>query len=88
MASLVPRLRRPRQSAVRIEAQAKAGELLREVRERGDMADRGQRKQDRTSQRATSTLDDLGVTRSESSRWQQVADVPELPSGRMCVGHR
>src|SRR5215472_8733690 len=63
-------------AAVRIEAQAKAGELLREMKQRGELARRGQTKQDRMSQRATFGLADLGVSRSESSRWQQVAAVP------------
>jgi hypothetical protein len=62
-------------AAVRIEAQAKAGELLRA------MAKRGERSSGRTyleSQRATPAqkLEDLGVSKSESSRWQQVAAVP------------
>lgn len=60
-------------AAVRIEAQAKAGELLREMREQGERAKGGEAGR-RESQAAT--LDDLGVTASESSRWQQVAAVP------------
>src|SRR5215472_3209828 len=63
-------------AAVRIEAQAKAGDLLREMQQRGELARRGQTKQDRMSQRATFGLADLGVSRSESSQWQQVAAVP------------
>ncbi len=61
-------------AALRIEAQARAGELLRRMRERGERVRRGS--PGMKSQPATS-LDDLGVTRSESSRWQQVAAVPE-----------
>lgn len=59
-------------AAVRLEAQAKAGELLREMRDSGQRANRGRR--DQMSQAAT--FDDLGVSRSDSSRWQQVAAVP------------
>jgi hypothetical protein len=63
-------------AAVRIEAQAKAGELL------GAMADRGERASGRPSKvSAPSTLSDLGVSRDESSLWQQVAAVPEPVRG-------
>lgn len=61
-------------ASVRIEAQAKAGELLKQMAERGERIERGS--PGMKSQPATS-LDDLGVTKSESSRWQQIADVPE-----------
>jgi hypothetical protein len=59
-------------AAVRIEAKAKAGELLRQMADRGERKVRG----DAMSQPVTS-LNDLGVGRMEASRWQQVADVPE-----------
>jgi hypothetical protein len=62
-------------AAVRIEAQAKAGELLRTMAERGDRARAGD--SDGRRQRPSATLDDLGITKSESSRWQQVASVPD-----------
>ncbi|TMC01505.1 MAG: hypothetical protein E6J41_32900 [Chloroflexi bacterium] len=62
-----------REAAVlRIEAQARAGELLREMAERGERERRG-------GDRAKShdaTLPALGVTKSESSRWQRLAGVP------------
>lgn len=62
-----------REAAVlRIEAQARAGELLREMAERGEREQRG-------GDRAKShdaTLPDLGITKSESSRWQRLAAVP------------
>jgi hypothetical protein len=75
-------------AAIRIEAQARAGELLRL------MADRGERGQGgRPAKRshaatvsggpdqaepddAVPSLADLGVSKSESSRWQAVAAVP------------
>ncbi len=58
-------------AAVRIEAQARAGELL------AQMAERGERASGRPGKVSMpSTLSDLGVTRDESSRWQQVAAVP------------
>jgi hypothetical protein len=63
-------------AAVRIEAKAKAGELLQQMAEGGGRSS-GHTFQE--SQRATPapTLDELGVSKSESSRWQQVANVPE-----------
>jgi hypothetical protein len=61
-------------AAIRNEAQAKAGEMLRQMAERGQRETGG--RPQKPSQAATVSLDDLGVTRSESSRWQQVAAVP------------
>jgi hypothetical protein len=58
-------------AVLRIEAQARAGELLREMAARGEREGRG-------GDRAKShdaTLPDLGVTKSESSRWQRLAAV-------------
>ena len=62
-------------AGLRIEAQAKAGELLREMAERGerDLGRGGDRRS--RSQAATVNLGQIGVTKSESSRWQQVAEV-------------
>ena len=65
-----------REAAVlRIEAQARAGELLREMAGRGER-DRGHGDRRPESHDATPQLDDLGVTKSESSRWQRLAAVP------------
>ncbi len=58
-------------AAVRIEAQAKAGELLQHMVERGE---RAAGRPGKVS--GPSTLSDLGITRDDSSRWQQVASVP------------
>ena len=60
-------------AAVRIEAQAKAGELLQQMAQDGARATTGDRQPGRESHAAT--LDELGVTKSESSRWQRVAAV-------------
>jgi hypothetical protein len=64
-------------TAVRIEAQAKTGELLKQVAERGDRERSGRTVEERVSHAATppTTLGQLGVTRSES-RWQQVTSLP------------
>jgi len=63
-----------REAAVlRIEAQARAGELLREMAEQGERAITGDRQPGRESHGVT--LDGLGVSRMESSRWQRLAAV-------------
>ena len=79
-------------AAVRNEAQAKAGALLRQMAEDGRRAGRG--RPEKMSPAATfsstgaepsyeegagpaATLADLGVSRSEASRWKQVAAIPE-----------
>lgn len=61
-------------AAIRIEAQAKADELLREMAERGQRA-RDSHGGDLRSSRGQ-RLENNGVTNSESSCWQQVAPVP------------
>jgi hypothetical protein len=60
-------------ATIRIEAQAKAGELLAQMRESGERAKGGEAGR-RESQPVT--LGELGIGRMESSRWQQVAAVP------------
>lgn len=55
---------------VRLRAERKAGELLKQI----DRAGRG-RPSDKTS--AGPTLSELGVSRDQSSNWQQLADVPQ-----------
>ena len=58
-------------AAVRIEAQARAGELLQQ------MAQQGRRAVGRTGKVSRpSTLSDLHISRNESALWQQVAAVP------------
>jgi hypothetical protein len=60
-------------AAIRNEAQARAGEMLREMARRGERDSGGR---GRVGSRPATQLGDLGVTKSESSRWQQVAAVP------------
>jgi hypothetical protein len=57
-------------------SERRGGELLAEMRERGERST-GFGFQE--SQRATPapTLDDLGVTKHDSSRWQALAAIPE-----------
>jgi hypothetical protein len=63
-------------AAIRLEAEAKAGELLRQMRETGERARRGLDLQPANQESQPATLADLGVTPDESSRWQQVAQIP------------
>ena len=58
---------------IRLRAERKAGDLLREMRERGERADRGGNR----AMLHDATLPDLGVTRSQASRWQEIAAVDE-----------
>ena len=57
-----------------LDARRKAGNTLKEMMERGELAKPGKSKM---SQRATFTLEDLGLTRNQSSRYQQEASVPQ-----------
>jgi hypothetical protein len=56
-----------------LDARRKAGDTLKAMMERGELAAPGKPKM---SQRATFTLKDLGLTRSKSSFYQQEASVP------------
>jgi hypothetical protein len=57
-----------------LRAEIRAGELLTEMAERGERDDgRGNRNPSLKSQDATPKLSDLGVTNTQSSRWQKMA---------------
>jgi N6-adenosine-specific RNA methylase IME4 len=63
---------------IRLRAERRAGEMLAEMRETGQRDDgRGNRNPVLKSQAATPKLVDLGVTKTESSRWQKIAAMPE-----------
>jgi hypothetical protein len=58
---------------IRLRAERKVGQLLKEMADRGERESRGRR--DQTSQAAT--LTDLGISRTQSSRWQGLAEIPQ-----------
>lgn len=61
---------------IRIRAERKAGDLLRDMKESGERADeRGSN--GGVVSNDTRTLEDLGITRDQSSKWQQLAEIPE-----------
>jgi hypothetical protein len=66
---------------IRMRAEIKAGELLREMKERGERHQgKGQSRKVLRSQAATVSepkLSDLGITKTQSSRWQQLAALPK-----------
>jgi len=61
-------------AAAKLWAERRAGELLREAPKNAGGLLRGSETRPRDN---TPTLDDLGVTKHESSRWQQLAEIPE-----------
>lgn len=60
-------------AAAKLWAERRAGELLREAPKNGGRLLRGNETRPRDS---TPTLEDLGVAKHESSRWQQLAEIP------------
>ncbi len=62
--------------AIRIRAERRVGQLLKEMEQRGTREGRGGDRRSKSKSRAT-TLNDLGVSKDQSSQWQKLADVPE-----------
>jgi N6-adenosine-specific RNA methylase IME4 len=72
-------------TALRMRAERRIGELLHDMRERGERdSGKGNRNPVLKSQANTPKLSDLGVTKSQSSRWQRLADMdPSLFEARI-----
>ncbi len=58
---------------IKVRAERKAGEMLRESAERGERHQQGRV----VSDEKPTTLGDLGITANQSSRWQQLASMSE-----------
>jgi len=58
---------------IRFRAERKAGDLLHDMRQKGARAGRGKP----TAEHKPSTLKGLGISETQSARWQQLANVPE-----------
>lgn len=63
--------------ACRIRAERRAGELLKETKESGQRH-KGHGDQKSESRHTTPKLPDFGITRDQSSKWQQLAARYEL----------
>jgi hypothetical protein len=59
---------------IRLRAERRAGQLLKEM---GDAGERARGGGDLRKELQPATLSDLGVTRTQSSRWQKLADLPD-----------
>ena len=64
---------------LRLRAERRAGELLREMAEKGERATPGDNQHggSRPAQPPAPTLDDLGITKTQSSRWQKLATLDD-----------
>lgn len=60
---------------IRLRAERRAGELLAQMARRGERAGRGGDQKSKSPQGTLITLEKLGVSRKESSRWQELAEV-------------
>jgi hypothetical protein len=59
---------------IRLRAERRAGELLREMRENGERdSGSGDRQSEKAKLQRSTQLSDLGVTKTQSSRWQKLA---------------
>jgi N6-adenosine-specific RNA methylase IME4 len=63
---------------IRMRAERRAGELLRQMDSEGQRAKAGDRESGRGKKPLSRpTLADLGINKTQSSRWQKLADLPE-----------
>lgn len=70
---------------IKVRAERRAGEMLKEGAKKGDRVKRGKNKTSRNSasQKShdatsdTPTLAEIGISKTQSSRWQAIAEIPE-----------
>jgi hypothetical protein len=64
---------------IRLRAERRAGELLKEKQDAGEMATRGgdQKSMSRDTTLILPTLSDVGISRDQASKWKKLASVPE-----------
>jgi hypothetical protein len=63
---------------IRLRAERRAGELLAEMAERGERAKSGDKESGRGKKPLSRpTLSDLGISKTQSSHWQQLAGLPD-----------
>jgi hypothetical protein len=61
---------------IRLRAERKAGELLKRMEANGERQGRGGDRRSESKSPA-GTLNDLGISKKQSAKWQQLADIPE-----------
>ena len=65
-------------SEIRLRAERRAGQLLREMKQSGERHDeKGSNRKVSDGATPKPTLADLGITRDQSSQWQELATVPD-----------
>lgn len=62
---------------IRLRAERRAGELLREMAETGQRATRGGDRKSNSRDESLIELSDLGISQGQSSKWQKLANVPQ-----------
>ena len=62
---------------VRIRAERRIGEMLQETMNNKERQGQGGNRKSKSNDGTLKTLDDLGVKKNESSRYQRIADIPE-----------
>ena len=63
---------------IRIRAERKAGEMLREMKLNGSRQNHGRPRTGKSSKRSDApTISNLGISKDQSSQWQRLAEIPE-----------
>lgn len=62
---------------IRLRAERRAGQLLKDMAASGERRDHSQRSRGATSENLPPKLDDLGVSKTQSSRWQKLAEMDD-----------